>query len=222
MPDAPAYTYGVNDLLGIADGVNFKCLSCGSTDAFKNAVPKAGDGEYVGAAEKSYDEKLDIKAEYQAIKLGALTFPDAFKLGAAFNNYVVTQVQLSTSNSGHLKMSVTAHKHPAGTHNPNTFAVTFPACTGYGAVDFLSTGNDGAQTSTWGATVDHLDKIKGNGDFLCGRSQGCKIEASVEYISDTVPVLADGWNKDSSDVKTGADFYTASLKAHRYQTPDVA
>lgn len=223
MPDpAPTYTFGVNDLLALADNVNFKCISCGKTDGYKTSVSKDGAGEYVAAAEKSYDEQMEVKAEYEAMILGVLTFP-AIVMGAAANGYVVTQVQLATGMQ-HLKMSVTAHKHPAGTHNANEFTLVFPDdVPGWGAYDFLGAGNDGVQSSTWSASVDHVDKLKGDGTWLCGRSQGCKIEASSEYISDTIPAPDGdlGWTLDSNEVKTGGDFYTASLKAHQYQAPDA-
>lgn len=207
------------DLFGFAD-TNWGLVKRKRGELVDNAVAKGGDGEYIPVSEVSYNERQDITLVYRAkVKDAALAVLLSLGLADPTSGYIPISIKINTKIPGHAEIEITGHKHGTGVHEVNSIDVS---CTvdGWGATDFCcATAEDGCQSGSWTATIEHSDKLSRAGDFFVGRSQACKIEVSGQYISDTAPALASDLTDDGSDIQEGDDFWTASLKAHKYLTP---
>jgi len=214
-----AHTFIVGaDLFSFADA-NWELVKRKIANQVSNEVAKGGDGEYMPDTEQSYDEKTDITLVYRA-KSKADGLAVAISLGlACTSGYVPISIKANTKIPGFAEIEITGHMHGAGTHEVNSIDVECEV-DGWGATDFCSlVADDGCQSGSWGASIEHVDKLTRKGEFFVGRSQACKIEVSGTYISDTAPALAADLTDDGSEISEGDDFYTASLKGHKFLTP---
>jgi hypothetical protein len=208
------------DLFGFADD-NWELVKRRNARQISNEIAKGGDGEYMLGTEQSYDKKNDVTLVYRAkSKANALAVAISLGLLNADSSYIPISIKVNTKIPGHAEVEITGHKHDGdATHEVNSIAVTCNV-DGWGATDFCClTVNEGCQSGSWSATIEHSDKLSRKGDFFVGRSQGCKIEVSGSYISDTAPALAADLTDDGSEISEGDDFWTASLKAHKYLIP---
>lgn len=214
-----AHTFIVGaDLFSFAD-TNWELVKRKLANQISNEVAKGGDGEYMPDTEQSYDEKQDITLVYRA-KSKADALAVAISLGlACTSGYTPTSIKATTKIPGHAEIEITGHKHGAATHELNSIDVSFTV-DGWGATDFCCTvADDGCQSGTYSATIDHVDKLTRKGDFFVGRSQACRVDVTGTYISDTAPAVAADLTDDGSEITEGDDFYTASLKGHKLLTP---
>jgi hypothetical protein len=226
MPDEYTYenTFGATDVLGLAnDDFEFQGNDvAGSKDS---AIPKDAGGEFLPAAHKTFNEKEEFTANYVAKKVGAVV-PPAVVLGLDANGYHVTGAKLGSTNTGHVTLAVSAHKHlgaMTGTaHKENPHTIVWPAnIEGYGSFDPFGTSGVPAvqiQSSSYDVSIEHVDAQDRKGDFLVGRSQGVKVEASLEAVTD-VETVADpsGWKITGKDKKRGNEgFYGLSLRGEMY------
>jgi hypothetical protein len=209
------------DLFAFAD-TNWALIKRRYANQISNGVASDGGGEYWPDSEESFDEKQEVTLTYRAkVKTDAVAV--ALSLGlAASSGYVPTRIRVTTTGGNspkHAEVEITGHKHGSGTHEINSVDVDVDV-DGWGATDFLSdTPDDGCQSSTWEASINHKDVNDKKGDWLAGRSQGCRIDASGQYISDAAPALDADWTDDGSETADGDDFWTSSLKGHQYQRP---
>lgn len=217
-----AHTFAVGaDLFDFANS-DWALVKRKLANQVSTAVAEDGAGEYLPDTEESYDEKQEITLTYRAkSKEDALAV--AISLGlACTSGYVPISIKVNTkggSSPGHAEVEITGHKHGTDTHEVNSIDVSC-SVDGWGATDFCSAVvDDGCQSGTWSATINHKDANTRKGDFLCGRSQGCKIDVSGQYISDAAPTLAADLTDDGSDTEDGGDFWTANLKGHKYLRP---
>lgn len=214
-----AHTFIVGeDLFSFAD-TNWELVKRKRSNQVSNAVAKGGDGEYMPDTEQSYDEKQEITLMYRA-KVKTAALPVAISLGlACTSGYIPLSIKATTKNTGHAEIEITGHKHGANTHEVNSVDISTPV-DGWGATDFCSAeANEGCQSGSYSASIEHKDRLTKAGNFLVGRSQGCKVDVSGSYISDTAPALNTDYTDDGSDIDEGDDFWTASLKGHKYLTP---
>jgi len=206
------------DLFGFADA-SWELVKRRNARQISNEVAKGGDGEYMPDTEQDYDKKNDVTLVYRA-KSKADGLVAAISLGLLVGDYVPISMKVTTKIPGHAEVEITGHKHDGlATHELNSIDVS---CTvdGWGATDFCClVVNEGCQSGSWTATIEHSDKLSRKGDFFVGRSQGCKIEVIGSYISDTAPQLAADLTDDGSEISEGDDFWTASLKGHKYLIP---
>jgi hypothetical protein len=167
----------------------------------------------------SYNHRQEITLLYRA-QSKALALPVALSLGlACTSGYIPTSIKVNTKIPGHAEIEITGHKHDALAHELNHIDVSTNV-DGWGATDFASSApDDGCQSGTWSASIEHSDKLTRAGAFLCGRSQGGKVEMQGTYIRDTAPTLDAALEDDGSEVSEGDDFYTAALKGHQLLTP---
>lgn len=208
-----------DDLFSFADD-NFVLVKREVGNAISSACAKTGAGEYIPDTEQTYDERQEVTLTYRANKkTSALTVAVSLGLADTVSTYVPTSVKVNTGNTKHAEVQIVGHKHGAGTHEVNSVDVSC-SVDGWGATDFCSdTANDGCQSSSWTATIDHVDKLTKAGAFLCGRSQGCRIDCTAEIVADAAPALDGDLTDDGSQVVEGEDFYTASLKGHKFAVP---
>jgi hypothetical protein len=215
-----AHTFIVGaDLFSFADS-SWELVKRKLANQISSEAAKGGDGEYMPDTEESYDEKQDVTLVYRA-KSKADGLAVAISLGlACASGYTPLSIKVNTKIPGHAEVEITGHKHGANTHEVNSIDIS---CTvdGWGATDFCSAVvNDGCQSGTYSATIDHKDVLTRKGDFLAGRSQACRVDVAGTYISDTAPALAADLTDDGSEISEGDDFFTASLKAHKLLTPE--
>lgn len=197
----------------IALSGSFVLISSTASTSKDNAVVRGATGEYIPDSEANFNEKTEIQLEYEA------NDPDAVGGGTVASTAAihVTNVTVSTINTGFAKVSITGHKHGSTAHAAAGKTITLPAFNGFGATDFMETGATGIQSSTWSATVDHYDRQGPEGEFLCGTSVGTKYESSMEAVSDTAATPTGDWIYDTlENKKSNLDFYSVSAKAHQY------
>jgi hypothetical protein len=214
-----AHTFIVGaDLFSFADA-NWELVKRRVGNQISSEAAKGGDGEYMPDTEQSYDEKQDITCIYRA-KSKADGLAVAVSLGlACASGYTPLSVKVDTKIPGHAEVQITGHKHGVSTHELNSIDVSC-AVDGWGATDFCSlVANDGCQSGSWSASIDHVDKLTRKGDHFVGRSQACKVDVSGTYVSDTAPALAADLTDDGAEITEGDDFWTANLKAHKLLTP---
>lgn len=222
-----ANTFGIltADPFGL-DGVagkleKFVLVSVSESASKDGAVVKDATGEYIVATDKTFNEKTDIVAEYEANDPGDVGAGE-IATGAAAALHV-TSVAIATTNTGYAKVTVTGHNHGVTVHTLQARTIKLPAFNGFGGTNFLSPDLTtivaaDVQSSSWSITLDHVDKQNNVGNFLCGVTAGAKIEASVDAVNDTEPAVTETtWKWDSKDIKkANQDFYSISCKAHQY------
>lgn len=219
-----ANTYGVeSDPFGLAGEVGklekFQCVRVRSSTQKDNAVVRDDKGEFIPDTDKTFNEREELTAEYEPIENGAVG-GGVIAVGGA-TALAITRVAIATTGTGHVKVTVTGHQHGASLHTANARDLTLPAFNGFGGANFLAlTGVTDAevQQSSWDAEIGHDDKQNNVGDFLAGRSQGVKLTASVDAVSDAEPALPaeTEWLSDGIDKQKGQDFWTVSAKAHQH------
>ena len=221
MSADPTHTFGTGaSLLGLSleDWVLVNQPSNTSKD---DAVVRDATGEFLPDSAKAFNEKNEVSEEYECAILGAAGELDIVSEAGAF---AITQIKVSTQEGRAARLTVTGHQHIGGTsanHVANPRTITLPAFDGFGATDLTGSAiaSTDVQTSDWTATLDHVDKQNNLGDFLCGRSQGCTIEATVEAVTETKPVIPTdpAWTKWEADIrKSNSDFYTVSGRGKLY------
>ena len=224
-PYAETNTFGaVDPFTGIA-GAFFDFVAAPKSGSTEENVEKGYQGEYLPSTHKKFGEMDEITAEYVANIVGAITMP-TITLGVTDGDLMVTAAKLSSINTGQLKLSITGHQHIGaleGTaHVENGHVVVWPSgINGFGAFDpFGSSGIPAAQiqSSSYDVSIEHIDEKDSVGNFLVGRSQGVKVEASLEAVTDveTVPDPT-GWKMKRPSLKRGNDaFYGISLAGTMY------
>lgn len=210
-----AHTFNAGaDPFGIA-GDDLELIKTTEEDAIDHGVSSGGDGEYFPASVQTYNEQTKITATYRAKVKTEITVTKS--LGSGADPLAIENIKVNTGNTKHAEVEVSGHKHGATNHeeNDSEVSVTF---NGWGATDFCADpANDGCQGGSWSASINHKDGLNRAGQFLCGRSQGVKIEVQNQYISDAKPVLDADYTDAGSDIAKGEDFWTATLKGVKYQ-----
>jgi hypothetical protein len=215
---AHTFSAGV-DPFGIA-GDDLELVKVTEADDISHGVPSGGDGEYFPDAIQTYNPLTKITATYRAKVKTDITLEAT--LGGTAAALALESLKVTTANTKHAEVEASGHKHGATVHETNarTVSVTFA---GWGATDFCADpANDGCQSGSWSASINHKDGLNKAGAFLCGRSQGTKVEVQASYISDTKPTLDADYTDAGSDIAKGEDFWTASLKGVLYMAPEVA
>ena len=228
MPYEETHTFGATDILGLATA-DFEFVSNEIAGSKDSAIPKDAGGEFIPAAHATFNEKDEFTANYVAKKVGAVT-PPAIVLGEDKSGYHITGAKLGSTNTGHVTLAVSAHKHiggQAGTaHKVNKHTIVWPdGVDGFGAFDPFAKGEVSSgvpvaqlQSSSYDVSIEHVDAQDHKGEFLVGRSQGVKVEASLEAVTD-VKTVADptGWKIVGRDVKEGNEgFHGLSLRGEMY------
>ncbi len=221
-------TFGATDVLGLANA-SFEFVGNEIAGSKDSAIPKNATGEFIPAAHQAFNEKEEFTANYVAKAVGAVT-PPTVMLGIDVNGYHITGAELGGNNTGHVTLKVTAHKHIGGqtgtAHVANSHTVVWPVgINGFGAFDPFDDGVTDCgiepsqiQSCSYGATIEHVDAQDKDGNFLVGRSQGLKVEASLEAVTDEETVAdPTGWKIVGKDKKRGNDnFYGLSLRGEMY------
>lgn len=206
-----------DDLFSFADS-NWALTGRSVAAQLDNAVPKDGAGEFVPAAGKTHTPRTEVTCEYTAqVYTAALTVALSLGLADPVSGYVPTRIEVTPEQTGHCKIRITGHAHGLVAHEVNSIDVTVDV-DGFGCTDFISsTQAAGCQSSSWSASIEHIDRYTRDAQaLLCGRSQGCKVEANVTIVADTAPAAAAAWTVLSSEIKEGGDFYTASIRAEQH------
>lgn len=220
-----ANTYGgATDVLGLAND-SFEFVSAPVSGSKDSAVAKKSDGEFIPATHTSFNERRECVFNYVAKVLTSLTFPTVL-IGVDVEDWHITGVRVGSTGTGHVTLAVTAHLHEGGesgaAHTDNSKTVVFPTANGYGAFDpFGTSGLTAAeiQSSFWEATIGHRDETSSTGKWLVGRSQGLKVTAGLEAVSDQAITLADpsGWKLTAKSTPRNEEgFYGLSISGEFY------
>ena len=227
MPADPTHTFGsAGDPLGVASVLSDFTLVQVTDGSTKNDAVVADElGEFIPDSQVIFGEKVEHVCEYEChIKTEA----GSLDITSEFAAVALTAVAVKTAKGVHARITVTGHYHVGGTsvaHVANVRTITTPAFLGFGATDMCGSAiaTTDVQSADWSLTLGHVDADNNNGDFLCGRSQGATIEASVEAITETPPAEPSGWAKVTSSFKKSRDsFWAGSMNCKQYLAAPVA
>jgi hypothetical protein len=226
-----SYEFGVSaDPLSLA-GVTgklakFKCVRVTPSRSLEKRVRRDGVGEFIPATDGNYGEREELTIEYAPTENGAVG-GGVIAVGAAAA-LAITNIRVETSNTGDVKVIITAHQHFKGgvavNHEANARNITLPAFNGIGGTNFFGADLEGVednevQSSRWEAKIDHIDKPDFVGDQLVGRNYGCMLEAQVDAITASTPTLANDsdWILDAfaPPQKVNVDYTQVNLTAHQ-------
>ncbi|MHA1572668.1 MAG: hypothetical protein ACTSX8_01620 [Alphaproteobacteria bacterium] len=235
----PTVTFGAADLLALAVA-DTRWVPQGSTnndiDDYATKVKADGDASAESAA---FNARNEITMPYKWCGDSGLgsEFDTAvgtgIKMGEVRNGFVLTQVQISTTNTDWPDISFTGHQHDANAHADSTIGAkyTMPATvvadlngTGFGAIDFF--GNDStaiaSSSSTYTLGCEHTDAQSANGNHFVGANHLGREEAQVTYTGGDSGITTDSdWIQDNNTETTGnTAFATTALTGHRFVTRD--
>lgn len=211
--------YGALDLLGLANA-SFVCIGCEDSQDSENDGGADDLGAFIPEVDRVFNRVRNVTVMYQARVLTALTFP-SISLGDDVDGYTVTGARIDMDAKRRVQLAVIAHQHVDGTgdHLVNVFSVPWPSFSlGYGCVNLLggTIPAAGIQRGTWEISMGHLDDTDNVGDHLVGRSQGVRIAATLEAITDIEPTVSTDWKLDSFQKPRSQDgMYRVSVNAHK-------
>lgn len=221
-----AKLFGAEDILSVL-GITGACAvqESGNDTQTEHASIDDEGGNVIPDTIQEMDEKDEMTISIKAdASLGAVSFVMG---GAGTSDVVITQASVGYVNNDYPTLTVTAHKHAAGTHlasssDPaNNWAITIPLAFGIQKVHLGGTLAD-CQKCDVSLSCEHVDKQDNEGDHLIGNSFGFKAECTEEYISDTKPTIPTGWNGSSNAKKSqNKDFYAITARAWRPDVPTL-
>lgn len=135
-------------------------------------------------------------------------------IGALMNSaWILTGINISTSNTSYAQMTLSGHNHTNATHaaSPalNKVAHTIAVSKAFGCTDFLG-GTAGAAaapvSSSCNITCSHQDEYDEDGDHIVGDNYNCQIQAETTWVGVPSVTAAAGWDVTSvttTDENTG-------------------
>ncbi len=217
-----ANNFGAVDLFGLANA-SFVCIEADDGMESENDVGADNMGSFLADTDYVFNRKRVVSVTYQANTItGALMFPTVV-LGGEMNDYTLTAARIEMDNKSRLRLTIDGHLHEDvdgdGGHLVNTHTVAFPSIShGFGC-SLLVGGNipeEGIQRATWSIEIGHVDEDGNLGNQFIGRSQGVRVEATLEAVSDVEPTVDAAWKLDSfQKPRTNAGMYRVSLSAHK-------
>jgi hypothetical protein len=199
----------------------FHVIDVLESDSQEGNVGKTGLGEYIPATDKRFGEKTEITAIYEANDVGAVGGGTIAAGAAAALN--ITRVEVKQESTKQARVTVVGHKHGASNHDLNARNIVLPDFNGFGCNNFFGASLEGVvdaeiQSAGWAIELGHVDKPGNLGAFLCGRTQGAKVTASIEATADTKPTLdEDTWKYDTKDIhKVGEDYWSVNCSGSQF------
>ena len=189
----PTITLGTTSKFGSLTG--WVPNSATITTTKDRAVALDGMGDEIASA--LHNSTTEYTQEFVAAAASAPTVPPT--IGALVGSCILTSIQISTSASDFVKMTLTGHQHADNAH-ANTLrqkAHGITLSSGFGAQDFLGgTAGENAcvESSTITISVDHTDDVCGaTGNHYAGNNHTGKIEASTTWIGTPSEAAGSGW-----------------------------
>lgn len=187
-----------------SDGVGFGTLSGwsitgnDSDDAFKRAEAAGPTGNETVSV--LFDETETVSTSYIASSATTPTVPAT--LGATINSISLLGISLSTSADGYVTMTLTGHRHVAGTHGTLrtvahgiTLSRAF-GCSGFGVTSVETTA---LFSSSCNIETQHIDVPGQTGNTIAGENYDCSITIEVTA---TGTLTADLSGYDTTSIKT--------------------
>ena len=197
------------------------CMSdTDSTKSFSSQVTVCNDGEFAVDSVKTFGEKTDITANYEANINGAMVLEIPSLCGA--EAVAVESISISTSQGAKATASVKAHKHGSGIHKARERSIDFPTFNGWGASLFemvCGISLDCVQSASYEIALGHKDQPNNVGEYLVGITHGETHTLKIDYVSDSAPIAVSGWIMTSAPdggKKTRDGFVSGSVTYVKY------
>ena len=172
-----------------------------------------------------FNERTEGSSTYQSNLSGsAPTIPAS--IGALVNGLVLTSISLSTTQNGHVTMTLTGHNHTENAHaaEPALASVAHGVTLddGFGVTDFFGgTAGDNAAPISSNLTIscEHADVQDEVGDHFVGENYNPRMSGSVQWAG--VPTSTDdaSWDVTTKTTDTGnVNFITTTVNGEKALT----
>jgi len=172
--------FGKTGKLSTGIGASWAWQGASPATALQRAQALGATGQEV--AHNLYDSTDTVTENWMAKDIVDLSIPD---LGAVVNSYVITDITVGTSNTGHATLAITGHKHTDGTPTM-TAATGFAALitAAFGALNLSgATGSSGTlNSSSIQATCQHGEAKGADGNNVAGENYNAMLTCTQIYI----------------------------------------
>lgn len=157
----------------------------------------------------------DADATNAALK--NLPYPGLVKGG-----YMITQVDVSYSNTGRPTVSVTGHAHDTNTHDTDgaKFRPTIDLPGGFGCPGlFANTDTDGSsapKSESYSLKCEHVEADDGSGNHIAGANYGGMETYQSEWTGTPTLTKPAGWLETSSKGTTANTDFDKTSKAYEH------
>lgn len=170
--------YGITGKLSTGIGASWERQSSNPANEKQRANALDALGEEV--ASTLYDETDRVTEMWVAKDTVALDIPD---LGAVVDDYVVTSIKLTTSNTAYATLEITGHKHTDGT--PAQTCATGGAAlitAAYGALTLGCSTSGTLNSSSITYECQHAEAKGATGNTVAGENYDAKQTVELVYI----------------------------------------
>lgn len=191
--------FGKTGKLSTGIGASWEWQSANPATTLQRAQALGATGQEV--AHQLYDSTETVTENWIAKDVVALDIP---AIGSVVDDYVITNISVSTTNTGYATLSITGHKHTDGTPT-YTGATGFAALitSAYGALE-LSGGSGVLNSSTIEATVQHAEAKGADGNTISGENYNCMMTVTETFIDGgALGVTWDVTNTSTAETNTG-------------------
>ena len=233
MADA-AVDFSPTDIFDLSTiSASFQVQSSSDVDTNSYAQVNKADGDNCTES-GAFDERNEVSAVYRWCASTGLesgtTGMGAFGVGDVRNSFLITQIQLDTSNEDYPTITVTGHQHDDNPHTSQN-VYDWPAgmlalMTGaFGCYDFINKDSATAacQSETLTMVAEHVDVLDATGDHFAGHTFRGRIDISCTHVGAVSGADASGgdaaWAVDTQE-STGSNetFDTTVTNAHIWVT----
>lgn len=161
-------------------------------------------------ASELHDEKTEASEDLQCNN-DTNSIPE--DIGALEGNYILTGININTSEGAFATMSLSGHNHAQNAHAAEpalrNAAHGLTVAKAFGATDFLGgTAGDTASAISGSLNIqcDHNDQNDGDGDHLVGENCNFRVEAKTTWVGVPSVAAEAGWDvtiTTTTDENTG-------------------
>lgn len=202
-----AILYGaVESPFGELTGWESKNSNLNTTKSRVTATTSFGDE----AAAELHDEKTEASED---LECNNDTNSIPADIGALVEDYILTGINIQTSEAAFATMSLSGHNHAQNAHAEEPAlrlaAHGITVAKAFGATDFLGgTAGDNASAISGSINIqcDHNDQNDGDGNHLVGENCNFRVEAKTTWVGVPSVAAGDGWDvtvKTTTDESTG-------------------
>jgi hypothetical protein len=202
-----AAVYGITGKLSTGIGASWVRQS--STPANEKQRANALDASGQEVASTLYDSTDNVTETWVAKDIVDLATPD---LGAVVDNYVVTSIKLTTSNTAYATLEITGHKHTDGT--PAQTCATGGAAlitAAFGALTLGCSTSGTLNSSSIEYTCQHAEAKGATGDNVAGENYDAKQVVTLTYIDGGVASAGAGDVTSTSTQETNTGYQVKTI-----------
>lgn len=199
--------YGITGKLSTGIGASWVRQSSTPANEKQRANALGATGQEV--ASTLYDSTDNVTETWVAKDTVDLAIPD---LGSVVDDYVVTSIKLTTSNTAYATLEITGHKHTDGT--PSYTCATGGAAlitTAFGALTLGCSTSGVLNSSSIEYTCQHAEAKGATGDNVAGENYDAKQVVTLTYIDGGVANAGAGDVTSTSTQETNTGYQVKTI-----------